>query len=255
VQNRLCSLVSNVAQILGEISYDLNRIVEAEQYFQLATRSATEVDNRALEATALGRLGFLPVYKGSPADGLTTLQQAIQLTQVTVTGKTQAWALMMEAEALAIIPGKKDACLSVLHKIEEVSQTHLLPQDDGPNRDDRKWTSFNEASQKGYKGACLLHVHEPEQAQVLLQEALDKLGSGPTKRRSLILTNLAETYLQSRDVEQACKLATEALIGAAQAQSARSLQRLKNFQRQLGPWQEVGCVRQFNNAMKMVAVG
>jgi tetratricopeptide (TPR) repeat protein len=253
VQYRLCSLVSNAAQILGEISYDLDRIVEAEQYYQLAARAATEVDNRVLEATALGRHGFLPIHKGSPASGLPKLEQAIQLTQVAVTGKTQAWALMLEAEALARIPGKKNSCLSILNKVEEVRHTNPLPQEDGPNRDDRKWTGFSEASQNAYKGACLLHLHESEQAQVLLQGALDKLGPGPTKRRSLILTDLAETYLQSQDVEQACKLTTEALIIAAQAQSARSIQRLKNFQRQLGPWQEVGCVRQFNNAIKMVA--
>jgi tetratricopeptide (TPR) repeat protein len=254
VQFRLCSVASNAAQILGEIYYDLDNIEEAKAYYRLGARAAEEVDNHPLQATALGREGFLPVYLGKPQEALPLLHEAENLADERVTGQTKAWISMMEAEALARIDGKKEACLSVLKKVDAIFYEEAADLEEAPNRDDRKWTGFTLPTLTGYKGTCFLHLHQPEEARSMLLIALGDLPPGPTRRRSLILTDLATAYLQSQEIEEACNTATQALVYTAQSKSSRSLQRLRNFQKTLRPWRDLASVRRFNSAMKILEV-
>lgn len=251
-QFRLCSIASNTAQIIGEIHYDLDNIAEAKAYYQLAARAAEEIDNHSLRATALGREGFLPVYQGKPYDALPLLQEAYTLAEKNTTGKTKAWVAMMEAEALARMAGKKAECLSLLQKVDEVFQEEDAPLGEQPNTDDRKWTGFTYPTLMGYKGTCFLYLHLPEEARSMLLTALESLSPGPTRRRSLLLTDLAMSYVQSQDIEEACNTATQALIATAQSKSPRSLQRLRDFQQTLQPWRDLASVRRFNSAMRML---
>lgn len=252
VQFRLCSIISNAAQILGEIYYDMDMIEDARSYYKLASRAADEVDNRALKATALGREGFLPIYLGKPYDSLPFLREAYILAEKNTTGQTKAWIAMMQAEALARIEGKKEECLSMLKRVEDVFHKENTEVEEAPNRDDRRWTGFTEPTLIGYKGTCFLHLHQPEEARSMLLSTLDTLPPGPTRRRSLVLTDLALSYVQSREIEQACETAALALIYTAQSKSPRSLQRLKHFRKALQPWRNLACVRRFANAMKML---
>jgi tetratricopeptide (TPR) repeat protein len=252
VQFRLCSIISNTAQILGEIYYDMDRIEDARNYYRLAIRAADEVDNRALKATAIGREGFLPVSLGKPYEALPLLREAYALAEKSTTGQTKAWVAMMEAEALARIEGEKEECLTVLKRVEEVFHEENTGMEEGPNKDDRKWTGFTQPTLLGYKGTCLLHLHQPEEARSLLLTALDTLHPGPTRRRSLVLTDLALSYVQSREIEEACEMATLALVCTAQSKSPRSLQRLKHFKKTLQPWRNLACVRRFANAMNIL---
>lgn len=252
VQFRLCSIVSNTAQILGEIYYDMGKIEDAKTYYELARRAADEVGNRALKATALGREGFLPVYLGQPSEALPLLKEAYKLADGSATGQTKAWIAMMEAEALARIEGKEEACLSTLKKVDDVFHEEGIEREEAPNKDDRKWTGFNQPTLIGYKGTCFLHIHQPEEARSMLLVTLDTLPPGPTRRRSLVLADLALSYVHSQEIEEACRTATQALVYTAQSKSPRSLQRLRQFQQTLQPWRNLACVRRFTNAMKIL---
>jgi len=252
VQFRLCSIVSNTAQMLGEIYYDMGKIEDAKSYYRLAIRAADEVDNHALKAIALGREGFLPIYLGKPHDSLPLLKEAYTLAENSTTEQTKAWIAMMEAEALARIAGKKEACLSTLKKVEDVFYEENAVIEEAPNKDDRKWTGFNQPTLIGYKGTCFLHLRQPEEARSMLLITLDTLPPGPTRRRSLVLTDLASFYVQSQEIEEACNTATQALVYTAQSKSPRSLQRLRHFQKTLQPWRDLACVRRFANTMKVL---
>lgn len=252
VQFRLCSIVSNTAQILGEIYYDMDKIEDARVYYKLAIQAADEVDNRALKATALGREGFLPIYLGKPYEALPLLREAYALAEESTTGQTKAWVAMMEAEALARIEGKKQECLSTLKRVEDVFHEENVELEEAPNKDDRKWTGFNQPTLIGYKGTCFLHLCQPEEARSMLLVTLSTLPPSPTRRRSLVLTDLALSYVQSQEIEEACKTATLALVYTAQSKSPRSLQRLRHFQKVLQPWRNLACVRRFVSAMKIL---
>jgi tetratricopeptide (TPR) repeat protein len=230
----------------------LDQIEDAKIYYRLAAQAADEVDNHALKATALGREGFLPVYQGNPYEALPLLRAAYTLAEESTTGQTKAWIAMMEAEALSRIEGKKEECLSMLEKVEGVFCEENARIEAAPNKDDRKWTGFNQPTLIGYKGTCFLHLRQPEKARSLLLTTLETLPPGPTRRRSLVLTDLALSHVQSQEIEEACETATLALVYTAQSKSPRSLQRLRHFQKALQPWRNLACVRRFTSAMKIL---
>jgi tetratricopeptide (TPR) repeat protein len=244
--------VSNTAQILGETYYDMDQIDDAQGYYKLAARAAREVDNHALQATALGREAFLPVIQGQPERALPLLREVVTLSEGKTTGQTRAWLTMMEAEALARVEGQKEACLLTLRKVDDLFYEQTQEREDAPNKDDRRWTGFNQSTLIGYKGSCYLSLHQPEEARSMLLTTLETLSPDLTHRRSLILSDLAVSYIQSQEIEEACSVATQALILTAQSKSPRSLQRLKSVQQSLSPWRNLACVRRFSNAMKML---
>lgn len=240
IQNRLCGIASNTAQILGEIYFDMNDPETAESYYTLAIETAQEVDNHALQAIALGRKGFLSIYSGEYEKALPILQESVSLAANTTTGKTKSWIAMMEAEALSNLK-RKDACFAALERTEAV-----FDQGESLIEEDKHWTGFTYSTMVGYKGICYTHLRLPYEAQSMLRIALDTLPLGPTRRRSLILTDLATTYVQQKEIEEACKIASQALLCAAQTKSTRALNKLWNFQKTLTEWKNVACVKQFN---------
>jgi tetratricopeptide (TPR) repeat protein len=247
VQVRLCCIASNTAQILGEIYFDMHDPQTAEAYYTLASEAAQEIDHQALKAIALGRTGFLSVYSGEYEKALPLLQAAFSLAEKTTTGKTKAWIAMMEAEALAHLK-RKNACLSVLEKTEQV-----FDQDHSSTGEDTHWTGFTLSTMVGYKGICYVRLALPTEARSMLQSALEALPLGPTRRKSLLLSDVATTYLQQREVEQACKIATQALLCTAQTKSSRAVIRLLAFQKELREWKDVLCVKQFNEHLQFLS--
>ncbi len=246
IQNRLCCIASNTAQILGEIYFDINNSEIAEIYYTLAIEAAQEVDNHALRAIALGRKGFLSIYRGKYEKALPILQEAFSLAENTTTGKTKSWIAMMEAEALSNLK-RKDACFSTLEKTAQV-----FDQGQYSTGEDAHWTGFTHATMVGYKGICYLRLELSADAQPMLHTALDTLPFGPTRRKSLILSDLATTYIQQKEIEEACKVATQALLCATQTKSSRALTKLLEVQKMLGEWKDVSCIKRFNEQLKIV---
>jgi tetratricopeptide (TPR) repeat protein len=246
IQNRLCCIASNTAQILGEVYFDMGETKTAETYYTLAIELAHEVDNHALKAIALGRTGFLSIYNGKYEKALPTLREAFSLAEGTTTGKTKAWIAMMEAETLSNLK-RKNACFSMLEKTESVFEQDRIP--DGA---DKHWTGFTQSTMAGYKGICYMRLELPTNAQPLLNAALEALPPGPTRRKALVLSDLATTYVQQKEVEKACEVATQALLCAAQTKSSRALTRIQEFQKRLQEWRDTKYVKRFNEYMKVI---
>ena len=153
---------------------------------------------------------------------------------------------MMEAETLSNLK-KKDDCLFTLEKTEEV-----FDQDRSPTGEDKHWTGFTYATMMGYKGSCYIRLQLPHEAQSMLNTALNDLPSGPTRRKSLLLSELALTYIQQKEIEEACKIASQALLCAAQTKSPRALKSLKDIQRELRGWRDTSYVKRFNHHLNFV---
>jgi tetratricopeptide (TPR) repeat protein len=244
IQSRLCSAASNTCQIIGEIYFDMNNVTTAEAYYNLAIEAAHEVDNDPLEALSLGKIGVLSVYRGAYNESLPILQRAYALAENTTTGKSKSWLKWKEAETLSGLQ-KKDDCIAAVHQAEEV-----FDQDGSSSTgEDRRCTG----PLIGYKGICYVHLHLPKEAQPLLLSALQQLPSGQARRRKAqILTNLALTYAWEEEIEEAYKVASQALLYAAQTKSSWAVSTLRNFQKEVRQWKDVYCVKKFNKLLNTV---
>lgn len=248
-ERRIWSMVSHTGQIAGEIAFDVQDCDLAHEYYQLAIDAAQLAGDTALRAVALGRQGFLPIYQQQFHDALPLLEEAAQSALQTATPTARAWIAMMQAEAYANL-GEADACRKVIGYAEDV----LARARPG---EDTLGTGFTYPTLAGYRGTCYLRLRETdsmrlnaaELAQRSFEEALTAFVQ-PTRRRAILLSDLATSLAYQGEVEEACRIGTECLALANQTRSTRAAQRLSEFQRSLIPWRQEPCVKQFKKQLR-----
>ncbi len=248
-EQRIWSMVSHTAQIAGEVVFDVQDCDLANEYYQLAIDSAQLAGDTALRAVALGRQGFLPVYQREFGEALPILEEAAKTALHTATPTARAWIAMMQAEAFANL-GEAEACRRVIGYAED-TLAQARP------KEDTLGTGFTYLTLVGYRGICHLRLREAdatrrkdaELAQQSFEESLTAFVQ-PTRRRAMLLSDLATSLAYQGKVEEACSIATECLALAGQTRSTRAIQRLSAFQRSLAPQRHEACVKEFRRQLR-----
>jgi transcriptional regulator with XRE-family HTH domain len=238
VEQRLWSLASQQAQMAGEIFVDLDNDIQAQGCFKGAIQSAQMANDPVLTAVALARVNIASTDRERLQTTLSQFKSAYHLATQHATPVTRCWIAAREAEVLANL-GETDACLEALERAEAIG--------DQPG-DDPYWTQFGLPSLAGYKGVCYVRLRQSASAQSVLLDALTSLPS----RQATTLTDLAGSYAQQGEVEEACKRAGQALTLIEQRKSMKTLQRLSNFRRALDPWQDTTYVRELDEQIVLV---
>jgi len=244
-RRRLCALASGTAQLLGHLFFDLGDYRSARNFHKNAILAAQEADHRALEALAWGRMSFTWTYSGNAQKALPCIQQARSLA----TGKTspvvQAYFWAVEAEIHAIVSDRA-ASLKALSEAEKYINTC------SEKEEEHYWLRFDRSRLEGYQGTCFRRFYHPEdlttmtfltQAQKNLKHALVLLSPSMMQRRPTLLIDLASTYTQQGEIEEACEHAIQAIILLAQLQSRTGMQRLLLLRRDLAPWRDTSYVK------------
>jgi hypothetical protein len=123
---------------------------------------------------------------------------------------TRAWLAAKEADAWAHL-GNETGCLRALERAEEIVDG--LRGDDAGNRPrftvvDRNWLA-------GERGASLARLGRAAEARAILQPVLASLGLTSQRDRLWLLAALARAHAELDEPEEACRLASSALAGAA----------------------------------------
>src|SRR5437660_10581114 len=99
-----------------------------------------------------------------------------------------------------------------------------------------------------FRGFAAVSLKRPDMAVPALREGLDSLGPAPTKTRQYAMSKLAEAYVQTSDVEQACDLGAQALAMAVQLGDTLGVMAVRQGRVQLTPLQRAPEVRAFDRA-------
>jgi len=247
IEQRLSSLVSQQAQMAGSIYFDIHHYDKALSYYKVALQTAHRSAHEAIYPVSLARLSLLFTYSNQPQDALSHLLAANRSVPQSATVTTKVWLAVMEAEAHANLvratPTTSPAsCLKALERAEAVGSQ---PKTD----DDPYGTCFSPADLGAYKGVCYLRLHQPENAQGALHVALKETSS--FRRTAIILTELAEAYVQQGEIEEACKQARQALEITLQTKSLHSLQRVETLRPQLEGWASTPYVQDLDDWLLM----
>jgi transcriptional regulator with XRE-family HTH domain len=242
IRRRLCSMASEVGQITGQIYFDLNDYNQARAYYKVSIDAAQEAENTALWAVGLGRMSFLSTYNGHANDAILLLQEAQYLaTQRQDTSAIiRCWLAAVEAEAQSSIQKTKD-CLITLEKAQLISQGEL--------DEDLYWTGFNHSRLAGYTGVCFVNLRQPKDAQVALNHALTLINPIHIRRRSTILTDIAATYIQLEEIDEACAFASQALTTLMLTKSGSVLRRMRKLRNDLKPWEATRAVKNLDEEL------
>ncbi len=230
---RLCTLVSSMSQLAGEIFFDLHDHGTAQSCYTFAATSAHEAKAYDLWASALVRHSYLSIFSGRYEDAVPLLKQAEYITQQGDSAlPTKYWAAATYAEAESGM-GNLKACQRAFERAQGV---YALAGESPA------WVRFEGSRLPALQGACYVRLEQPDRAEPLLQKALQQ-SAKTSRRRAMILSDLAFSALQQADVEKACMYADEVVTLASSSSSGFLLNNVLKIEQRLAPFTDVEAVR------------
>jgi tetratricopeptide (TPR) repeat protein len=249
VFRRLCSLAGEIAQILGKTLFDLHEYALAWPYYTFSIKAAQGASNHDLWAAGLGRMSLLLIYWEQPQEALPLLQETRQLT--IQSAGIRCWLAAVEAELYAHLDDA-NACDEALGIAKALAAREPLGED-------YYATGFNSSRLAGYEGACFVRLRRPERALAALQQALVLLDPQAIRRQSTLFTDMGVAYAQQGNVQEACKLARQALAITTNTKSRAVLERVRTLHKALEPWKETEEVKdlekQFDTTLALITAG
>src|SRR6266487_2099275 len=247
-RKRLCAIASEITQRIGAIYFDMNDYASAREYYNVSIETAREAEDSMLWAIGLVRMSSLPIYSKRPQDALPLLQAARQLAGANGTPTILAWMASMEAEACANLHDEH-ASLKVLGQAERLTDHSRVEED--PHE-----IKFDHARFAGYKGVCYLRLQQPEAALIALNEGTNlTYGALSVRQQSILLADSAAAHNQLGEIEEACGLATQALMMTDQTKSLLVTQRLLDFRQSIKKqWESSQPVKEFDTQLVLRGV-
>jgi tetratricopeptide (TPR) repeat protein len=237
MRQRLCSLIADLLQLAGEILFDANRYTDATHCYTLAATASKEAEAFDLWACAMTRHAFVGVYERQFDKALPMLMLAADLARNgDSTLSTRHWVSAVQAHAFAGL-GEVDACEKALDYAEHVHQLTGQVHTGG-------WLRFDGSRLAEERGTCYVELQRPQLAEAALNEALRQNLS--TRRRGGVLTDLATTGAQCRDLDRILTYASTALDTARQTGSGVIGRKLQDLQAYLTPFLSDSRIRRLN---------
>ena len=235
----LLEAVALLADLAAGTAVDVGRHALAQRYFIQALDLAMSAGNRLYAAHTLMRMGFVTVVVGQGVltrhDRLRHARRALALTHaghtVAGTGVTPMLAASLHSvEALGqALLGDASATRAAMLRAERQHE-RIRPDGEPVFHND-----YAESAFAADLGRCLRDTGDSGQGIRYLTQALECNEPRRVRSRCLIEADLAAAHLVGRDFEQAAAVGRDAVRTAAQVSSARSLDRLRVLQRQVGP--------------------
>jgi transcriptional regulator with XRE-family HTH domain len=237
---RLLTAIGELCQVAGWVASDAGYHDLAAKYYLDGTSAAHATGNLPIAANLLSSLSYQIANVGDPRTAATLAKTAAKGAGKEATPATRAllWERLAWAEAKAHEPSRCERALGTASDEFDVSQ----PQEEPP------WIYWlDETEMNIMAGRCYTELSRPLRAEPLLRQAIEGYDESHTREVSLYLTWLAEDYIQAREIDQACAVATRAVNLANGVHSARSSERVAIIRRQLEPFHQSRAVRDFND--------
>jgi hypothetical protein len=244
LRRELASTAGETAALAGWLAFDLRDNASALAYYRVAIEAAREADDPALWACVLGYESYQPGATGRHEQACALLTEAQRRIGGGASPLTRSWLAAREAEEQAA-RGDGQAAAAALGRAQE----HF----DRAEPVDRVWTSFFDRGRlDGMRVTTYTRLRRPTAAYAAATEALRAAGPAATKKRSLLLADVAEVQVQRRDVDAACRFAADALAIVAQTDFSVGLAKLQRVRERLAPWQSAQPVRDLDEQLRVL---
>jgi tetratricopeptide (TPR) repeat protein len=223
VGRALFSTVAEATLLAGWMSYDACHHGLAQRYFLQALRLAQDANDRRLAGSILSAMSHQATFLGRYTQAATLARAALMGISPVATPTLRAQFHAMEARALART-GDVTACEAALNAATKALESRN-------NEDEPEWISyFDEAELAAETAHCFRDVNWARRAVSHAENAM----SGSHVRSDFFATMvLADAHLRAGDVEEACRVALDALDLGEQLKSARCISYLAEFRRHL----------------------
>ncbi len=242
VHTSLLSLGAQLSELRGWLAFDMADHRAARTHFKEGLQGAHEAADEALGSYILGYLSILATYSGEPQEGLAFAEASQSRAQRVATETTRSWLATVEAEAWASL-----RAVSATEWALERAETTL---NKAKREDDPSWIyHYGQAGLKSAVGTCYLLLGQTERARAAMGEAISFSRTREVREQALYLTRMAATYVLDEEIEEACRLANNALVVAQDTSSDRALERVLELREQLEPWSDTESVKELDGSL------
>ncbi|MFB7171218.1 transcriptional regulator, partial [Streptomyces sp. NPDC056254] len=241
VGRALFAAVARLTELAGYMAVDTGQPGLAQRYYIQALRLAQAAGDRAYGGYVLAAsMSHLAAELGNPREIAQLARAAQEGTRGQVTPRVEAMYYAAEARGHALLgDGRATGVLSA----RAVSALERAEPESG---DDPVWIRhFDEAYLADELAHCHRDLGQGDAAARQAQEALRGLPAGKARRRAIGLLLLASAQVQQREVEHACRTATQAAELLDGLRSNRGAEYLHDFRTRLEPFREEAAVREF----------
>jgi hypothetical protein len=247
LRQQLCSIAGETAGLAGWLTWDIENRRAAGAYFHAGIQAAQEADDKALGAYLVGSSCVQPAYRERPYARLRRLEGRTHgFTRGDANPSTRAWLVTLEAEAHALA-GDERASLRALDEADAA-----MSQTEGEDTARRPRVAFfNRTYLVGERGVALARLERPEAAQEVLEDALLSLDPEAVKTRPRLLAALATAHLRQGNIDEACRLGSDALGLATRQQVGPNLQDVRRLRLELDPWRAARAVKELDEQLRL----
>ena len=238
IGKRFLTATGELCQLAGWTAADAGLHAAAGRYYTAGIHAAHESDNAPLAANLISSLSYLYSNVGHPGEAVLLAHTAYVGARHGASATTQA--LLQERVAWAHArAGELRQTQRALGEAE-VAYERRNPGDDPP------WVYWLDRDEIDVMaGRCYTELHRPRQAEPLLRSVLDRYCEDRVRESLLYTSWLAESYVQTEDIDQAAAQATRALILSTRVNSSRSRERVQFLRRRLAGTPHARSVREF----------
>lgn len=226
VRARLFAALADLHNLAGWLCFDTGLTGSARDHFDRALELAKLADNNALVANILYRMGRVYLHHRAPAEALTLF--GLGHTAAVQAGSALARAILYtnQAWAHAIAGSESEAIATLGLAADEFERADAATAPSWA----RFFTATDMSAMTGTVHTELALTVSPRhtaRAIPALATALAHYGDDMTRSRAFVLISLAVNHLLDNDVDEAAKVAEEAMGVADQVRSVRTRDRMR----------------------------
>jgi tetratricopeptide (TPR) repeat protein len=237
IGSELFAAAAEATLLAAWMSYDAGSHGLAQRYFVQALRLAQGADDGLLAATILDAMSHQATFLGRFREAANLARAAGTGTAGQATRTLHAHFKAMEARALA---GAGDATATERALAESV---RLFERRDG---EDPSWISYvDDAELSAELAHCYRDLGRADETVRYARAGLAHEGSSPRSDYFVTMV-LADGHLAAGELEQACEIASGALVSGSRLKSARAAEYLRQFCARLQPYKATSAVIQLD---------
>jgi len=240
-RRRLCWVTAHLAGLRAWLAFDLRDERTAEDWFRVGLTAADEADDPTVSSWMRGAASLVPSYRGAHDLALTRIRSAQRQAGSGAAPAVRAWTHALEARAWAAL-GRAGPAREAL-ALAAAAGAHAGPEGRLHGMDFRGGA----LDLSYYEGTSLVLLGEPRAARPVLLASLGVQGSQRRRARCIVLLALATTHVQEREVEEACRVAGEAMSLPSEDRTGPIETRWRELRGRLEPWAAVPAVRDLDD--------
>ncbi|WP_191272640.1 helix-turn-helix domain-containing protein [Nocardiopsis terrae] len=244
----LSAAASEASGFAAWLNADLGDMGSARMHYRTAVVRARQAGMRLLDVYMLGSLAAFEIdVAEDPELGLGLVQEAEHVLGPSAHPTARAWLACISALAHAGTGDRVCAARAIRHAEREVAS---------PDNAQPPWPwvfAFDEAKVAGYRALVGVRLRSPHEARAAFAEAVAPSPRN-VKQSALLKVELASAHAEAGDVDEAFRLAREALATGVRFGSERVVGRVRSFRRRYrGPG--ALCVEDLDNRLSSLVTG